>query len=231
MGFWIKKIITLLINPLTFALFIFLIGLWMLYTNRHKRSKWFLTVSFLLIVLISINPIGNVLLKPLETRYQQLVTVPKDVKYIVLLGGDFVARGWEVLRLYNQKKDVTIITSGFKGSFDIPEAIRNKKRLIRVGVDDDKIIANPNSKDTIEEAQAIKKIVKNDKFILVTSAYHMPRAMMIFQKANLTPIPAPTDFLIKEYKDLLIPNVGHMGLEKTSKAIHEYVGILWLLVR
>ena len=84
----------------------------------------------------------------------------------------------------------------------------------------------PKPKDTREEAKNIKNILRNERFVLVTSAYHMQRAMIIFESEGMKPIPAPTDFLIKD-SDTAISLPDGYSLQKTEKAWHEYLGIFW----
>jgi uncharacterized SAM-binding protein YcdF (DUF218 family) len=89
------------------------------------------------------------------------------------------------------------------------------------------------SRDTEEQAQNIRPIVGHDRFILVTSAYHMPRSMAAFKKVGLKPIPAPTYHLVKE-KQMKDPKdfyPSYMGIYKAEKAMHEYLGLLWLKMK
>lgn len=223
--FTIKKIISVFLMPLSIGLFLALIGLYFLYTKSYKKAKIFLTISFLWIVTISYQPFPNMLLEPLETKYEKLENIPEDVEFILLLGGDRKARVYEVLRLYNMKKDMKIISSGYEAGKKIPEAIRNKNFLIELGVPKESILTQSKPKDTKEEALYTKKIVNDKKFILVTSASHMDRAIKLFKKEGLNPIPAPTNFLYKNYSYDAIPNGA--SIQKTEMALHEYIGKLW----
>ena len=65
--------------------------------------------------------------------------------------------------------------------------------------------------------------------MLVTSAYHMPRAMEIFKEEGMNPIPAPTQFLTKRYSyrtKYFLPSV--VNLIHSDIALHEYMGMTWL---
>jgi len=229
-AFIVKKIISAMIMPLSLGLFLTLIGLMFLYKNHFKRAKFFLTIGIIWITTISYSPFSNFLIQPLETKYQKLENMPKDVKYILLLGGDMENRAWEVLRLYHQIPDAKIITSGYEGNLNIPEAIRTANILSELGIPKNDIIIHSQPKDTKEEAIKIKEALKGKPFVLVTSAYHMPRAIALFQKEGLLPIAAPTDFKIEtKNKILSIPNGG--SLQKTEIALHEYIGTLWSKLR
>ena len=72
--------------------------------------------------------------------------------------------------------------------------------------------------------------MKDTPFILITSHYHMPRAMALFNKEGLYPTAAPTNELRKGYsKFLSIPNGD--DLKQTETALHEYIGLLWSKLR
>ncbi len=216
--------------PLSLGLVLAFIGLFFLYKNRLKPSKIFLTISIVWISLISYVPFSNLLLMPLETKYEKLKNIPSDVKYILLLGGDKYNRAWEVLRLYNKIPNVKIITSGYAGRGDIPGAIKTANLLYEAGIPKDRIIIHSEPKDTKEEAVKIKQTLGDDKFILITSSYHMPRALALFQKEGLNPIIAPTDYKIEDNDKLLSEPMGR-HLNKTEIAWHEYLGLLWSKLR
>lgn len=223
--FTLKKIISAFIMPLSLGLILGIIGLYFLYTKSYKKAKLFLSLSFIWIIVISYQPFSNILLEPLESKYEKLESIPDDVEYVLLLGGDKIGRTYEVLRLYNMNKNLKIITSGWEGNRETPEAIRNKEFLIELGIPKEKIITQSKPRDTKEEAVYTKKIVGNNRFILVTNATHMYRAISLFQKEGLNPIAAPTNFLQEEDVYKSIPRGGNLQLTEIS--LHEYIGTLW----
>lgn len=229
-AFIVKKIISAMIMPLSIGLFLALIGLVFLYLNKLKKAKIFLTISILWISILSYSPFANFLIEPLENKYQKLENIPADVKYILLLGGDMEHRAWEVLRLYHQIPNAKIITSGYEGNLNIPEAIRTANILSEIGIPKEDIIIHSKPKDTKEEAIKIKELLEETPFFLITSAYHMPRAMALFKQEGLNPIPAPTDFKIKD-SDKVLSTPNGKNLQKTEIAWHEYLGLLWSKLR
>jgi len=229
MGFTIKKIMGTLMMPLPFFVLLGLMGLWFLYRNRIKRAKILLTLSLGGIMLFSYDPVANKLLETLEAQYQPIQEVNSSVGYALLLGGDFDLRAYGVLRLYHQNPNLTIVTSGYEGKEEIPEAFINRDKLIALGIPKEQIIAHPKPKDTQSEAIAMKKLVGNAPFYLVTSATHMPRAMGLFQKQGLSPIAAPWGFL--QRKTLWLSFVDASDARKSQIAWHEYLGLLWSRVK
>ena len=81
------------------------------------------------------------------------------------------------------------------------------------------------AKTTFEEAYYMKKRVGNKPFILVTSAYHMPRTIKLFQKAGLNPIAAPTDFN-KNKESGFLTMLQSRQVQNIEHAWHEYLGML-----
>jgi len=229
LAFTLKKIISASIMPLSITLFILFLGLLFLSDNNIKKAKLYISIGFISLILISYQPISNTLLEPLETNYSKLTDIPQGVNHILLLGGNIEKRGWEALRLYYKIENAKIITSGYKGDKKIPEAITTAKLFEELGIPKEDIIIHSKPKDTKEEAIETKKLLGDNPFILVTSGYHMTRAMAIFQKEGLNPIPAPTDIRSEENKYTSIPK--GRNLLSTEIALHEYIGIIWAKIK
>ncbi len=224
MGFTLKKLLSSFLMPLSIGLLLFILGLIYLYTSNYKKAKIYLSISFLWIFMVSYAPFSNVMLSPLESSHPK-VEQNVSAKYILLLGGDFKGRSHEAVRLYHHIKGSKIITSGYPGNKAISEALRNAKKLIELGIPKKDILMQNQPRNTEEEAMNIRQIVGNNQFILITSAYHMPRAVKLFKKYGLNPIVAPTNFLVEKSKLTTFPNGRE--LHKTEIAFHEYLGMAW----
>lgn len=228
--------------PLSIGLILFFVGLIYLLLSNGKKGKAFLGLSFLWIFLITYSPFSNSLAKPLETQYKAYINIDSSIRYVLVLGNGHstnekisatsqlsstaLFRLTEGIRIFNKLNYGTLITSGYGGSDSTPHAIKAKQAAIELGIKSENIIPMPNPRDTKEEALAIKELIGQQKFILVTSATHMPRAMQIFNSVGLTPIAAPTDFLVKkDAKYMSIPK--GFNLVKSEKSIHEYLGSSW----
>jgi uncharacterized SAM-binding protein YcdF (DUF218 family) len=222
-SFLLKKGISFFLMPLPITMTLILLGLWFLYKKELRRATIYGLLTFLWILTISSSPVANFLMKPLVHKYHQLKKVPDNVQYLLLLGGDREHRAWEVMRLYNQNKNLKIITSGYS-LIGASDAKITAKLLKDAGVKEEQIFSQGKAKDTKEEALALKKRIGDKPFILVTSAYHMPRAIKLFQKEGLKPIPAPCNDNYLYDKNILRAEQLH----KTERALHEYIGLLWL---
>ena len=229
-SFVLKKGVSFLLMPLPIAFILLTIALWFLFRKSIKKATCYLFISMVWILVTSSAYTANHLLSHLERQYHPLQKVPDGVHYILLLGGERRKRAWEAIRLYNQNPKLKIITSGYSLYSTASNAEITATLLEESGVKKENILMQTEAKDTKEEALSIKKRLGASPFILVTSAYHMPRAIKLFKHEGLSPIPAPTDFY---YEDKENPKSTLDGkqLKKTEKALHEYLGLLWIYIQ
>ncbi len=239
--FFLKKFIAGFLMPLPIALILVCVSLFFLYKKVYFKSKVFLFLSLFWLFLFSYSPIANRLLSPLESSYKALKTIP-EVKYIVVLGSGHrtneelsitsqlnttaINRFLEGYRLYKNLPNSKLVFSGYEGKDITPHAIMQEKLALELKIDKENIITISKPKDTKEEALAIKELLKDEKFILVTSASHMKRTMFIFKNLNLNAIPAVTNHLVKDNGEFL-SRPSAFNLYKSEVAFHEYIGILW----
>jgi uncharacterized SAM-binding protein YcdF (DUF218 family) len=97
-----------------------------------------------------------------------------------------------------------------------------------LGIDPAAMVISDTPLDTVAEARAVVKVLGKAPFLLVTSAYHMPRAMRLMQNAGAQPIAAPTGQVVNGSARLQWGRVlpSSTGLGKTERAMHEYIGLL-----
>ena len=117
------------------------------------------------------------------------------------------------------------------------DAVVLKSAALDLGIDPNRIVIEDKAKDTAQQAIEIKRIVKNDRIILVTSAIHMPRSMALFNKQGIQTVPAPADFYIRHSNLESAPSWGGFrfyptatGGPRADALVHEYVGMLWAKV-
>ena len=103
----------------------------------------------------------------------------------------------EGVRLYKAIPGSKLLLSGGAVFDPVPEAEVMARIAVLLGVKPQDISLEPDSRDTADEAEIIAKMIGRERFILVTSASHMPRSMALFRKRGLQPIPAPTDFQVR----------------------------------
>ena len=248
-GLLLKKAVSFFLMPLPFGMMLLLLGVWRLYQNRTAAARRFLLASIAWISLFSYAPFANLLLYPLEHRYKALLAVPQDAAYIYVLGyghhtdtslpitsqvdKEAVVRLAEGIRLYHALHGkAKLILSGYSGLYDPnTHAIMQQKLAHALGIPKKTIILVPKATDTEEEAQAAKRITEFKPVILVTSAYHMPRAVMWFEHLGLYPYLAPTYHLASLSHPHYLNVFSADALKKSTIAIHEYLGILWQKIK
>jgi uncharacterized SAM-binding protein YcdF (DUF218 family) len=212
----------------------------------RKRAALFSAIAAAGIVYVSsTNLVGDALLEPLETEYRNpsLGRLPSPIDFVVVLGSgysprdavpvtgsladDGLARIVEGVRIFRQLPAARLIVSGGAADGQSPSAVGYAILAQELGVErkDLEILGTPL--DTQQEAQIVSARVGARPFILVTSAYHMPRAMRLMNLAGLHPIAAPTGQLahiapLTRWGKLMPTSTG---LRKTERAIHEYLGL------
>ena len=114
-------------------------------------------------------------------------------------------------------------------SIGISEGEYLKELAIKYGIPEEKIILTEEVQNTDQEAKAIKKILTdNAKIILVTSAFHMPRAEKVFKAANINVIPFPVDFQSSKLKTTIMDFIpSAVSLFDTSHFVREMIGRLY----
>ncbi len=254
--FILKKLISHFLLPVPIIAILLCIGLFCLYfTPSRKKGKACVLLATLLLLASAYKPVPDYLLHHLETQYRPLqltsvenrssVETAHHFKYVVVLGGGFaddpglpatsqlgqdtLTRLVEGIRLQRKISGSRLVVSGGKISGKVAMAEIMKKVALDLGVKASDIIVEDHSPDTVSEAYYLKPLLGTSAFVLVTSAAHMPRAMLLFRQMGLQPIPAPANFLIRNARGtsvgLYFP--GSTNLRNTGLAIHEYLGTLW----
>jgi uncharacterized SAM-binding protein YcdF (DUF218 family) len=249
--FLFKKIVSPLFLPLTLCLILLLAGLILLWFRKRERmGKVLVTFGVLLLALLSYDAVSSRIISPLECRYPPAsLSDARGARWIAVLGsGVRVEKGWpaagqlserslarlaEGIRLHKLLSGCKLILSGGAVYQTVPEAELMAEAARDLGVDEKDILIESASRDTEEQARRIRGIVGRDKLVLVTSAVHMPRAMALFKKEQMTPVPAPAGVCVKNPPPLS-PGDFYPGAEtlwKSETAFHEYLGVVWAKMR
>ncbi len=248
--FLFKKIVSPFLFPLSVTLEVFLLGLVLLwFTRRQFGAKMLISVGVLGLALLGYGTVGDALLRPLEYRYPPLHRVDPGlhVKWVVVLGGGAVSdlrlpstsqiaesclvRLVEGIRLHRMAPGSKLILSGGSAFDPVPVAQVMADVARAVGANEGDLVLESASRDTAEEARLILKMVGADRFVLVTSASHMPRSMALFEKLGMNPIPAPTGHTVKEREGgrtdpgRFFPSPE--GIRHAQTGIYEQLGLAW----
>ena len=236
-------------NPyfITF-LILFLSILWLCFRGDGWSVRGCLLLALSGFFLFSTGWLPVVITNKLESQYSIVEKANPAIKWIVVLGGGYNSGSYigvpandiltsaslerlvEGVRLYRDIPDAKLLLSGgASNKKDLSEAeyLANVAQWLDVPKKD--IVLEPDALNTAEEAVAIKKIVHEEPFYLVTSAVHMPRAMALCTYQGLNPTAAPAGLTIyrkkTEWQKMALPN--HTNLMYTSTAWHEILGLVW----
>ena len=238
---YLHKILPLIFSPLMLVIGLIILGI---IFNLRK----FNLIGVIILILSSLPIISNKFIAYLEKDYQPIeISEIESADAIVVLSGmiktigdkenlkyefsDSIDRFFTGLDLFNNNKSpILILTRGkIPWSFGIAEGEYLKKLAIKYGIPEEKIILTEEVQNTDQEAKAIKKILNdNAKIILVTSAFHMPRAEKVFKAAEIKVVPFPVDFYNSKSKTTMmdfIPSAG--SLFDTSHFVREMIGRLY----
>ena len=243
--FTLKKIISAFLLPIPIGIFLLFIAFIYLMFNSYKKAKIFLFLGLSWFVIFSFQPISNAILAPLENSHKALIETPK-VNYILVLGSGHksdeslsitsqikmtgINRLVEGVRHYKNLEKAKLIVSGYSFSDKNSHAFMQEQLAISLGVNPNDIIRLETTKDTKEEAIETKKIVGDNELILVTSASHMKRSALLFEKEGLKIIASPTNHMAYEdssYSSFFSAN----NLRKGELAFHEYLGLIYSWLR
>lgn len=257
--FIIGKILqALVLPPGSFIIILALLSILSARSSRKAAAIISGAAAFIAYVL-SIGPTGTALCAPLERRWPPLTNAQaalgRGATYVVTLGGGVLPKSPE----YGAKASLTgssamraaaafriaretglpLLYTG--GSFRRPEGEESeaeaaKRFWIGLGADPSRIRIETESWDTDANARFTAVMVGKGPVVLVTSAFHMPRAVLAFKKAGVDAIPAPTDYRVNfEASPLKAPFLEWLPraeyLETTALALHEYMGLLYYAIK
>ncbi len=247
--FWLSKLIWMVIAPDTFLAILILVGVGLLLAGAVKKAKVLLCVAALSIIVNAFLPLGSMLLAPLESRFPSRPDLPEHVDGIICLAGaeDTVlshARGqaelgasveryFGFIRLMRMYPDVVHLFTGGTGELFSQEfKSTDVARMVfdDLGVDTQSIVFESDSRNTYENAIFSKALVKPEpgqNWVLVTTAWHMPRAVGVFRKAGWEVMAYPVDYWTYPGKAFSISfSLDFAGrLDRLSLGIKAWVGL------
>jgi uncharacterized SAM-binding protein YcdF (DUF218 family) len=243
---------TAFLSPVVFALLL-AVAIALVASRKRVAALWLLGATLFCLLALSTSPVRDALLRPLEQRYPAFPSVAPGVDAIVVLGGGVldgapdeggraslsaeslkrVAYGYTLFRSFG----VPVIVSGgrvWKGAGQT-EAEVASTALVRLGAPPALVIMEGNSRTTWENAREVSLILRARgarRIALVTSAYHMPRAMLAFRRFEVPCIPAPTDYKVRYGATAFVESLPRFQcLTDSFTAMREYAGIVQYAAR
>jgi uncharacterized SAM-binding protein YcdF (DUF218 family) len=255
MFFYISKVFWFFIDPSNLLLMALCLGTLLIYHRRERLGRRLLSFTAVMAVIIATVPIGHNLLVVLENRFSAVQTLPGKIDGIIVLGGVVdevltkargkISIGGAIERLTSfaalskRYPNAKLLFTGGSGkllSQTIKEGDVVGSLLVDLGVDVERLIIENQSRNTHENALLSKQLVQplsGEIWILITSAFHMPRSVGVFRQAGWDVIPFPVDYHLKGDLGLVLTFNLVGGMSFLSRAIHEWLGLLiyWLTDR
>ena len=250
MFFVASKTFGLLALPTNFMIVLGLIGAILAATRFVRLGRSLMMVAIVLLAVVGFTPFGNLVLAPLDDRFPAWDACKGAPDGIVVLGGPIdpdlplvhgmpvtlggadrliqaaaLARRYPNARILFTGGSANLISTGAK------EADQAAELLVSLGVPKERLILERQSRNTYENAVFSRAMVMpkpGERWLLVTSAYHMPRSVGLFRKAGFPIEPYPVDWRVTSVFDFEMFSV--QGLRRTDIAVREWVGLLayWL---
>ncbi len=257
--FWLKKAISFWLMPLPLCLALLACGLLLAHSAKRARlGRRLVMAAAALLFLFSNRLVSTCLLRPLEDRYPavpELVAgspAPAAIggcRVVAVLGGGHsdmpslpaasqlsssaLARIVEAVRILRSLPDARLIVS-WPGDPGRPShAAVLAAAAESLGVSASRITLFDTARDTEDEAREVAKLAAGGRVALVTSAWHMPRAVRLFRGAGADFVPCPADFVSRGDARLRWGALGwdSESLVRSTMAVHEWLGLLWLQLR
>lgn len=250
--FLLKKLISRLFFPVPLSLLILLVGLGLLcFTQRQKTGKVVVGLGVAFLALVSLDFVPDRALLPLEDRNPPMTREAgygEALNWVVVLSGGFKADPGLPMRLRCSESTLSRLVEGVVqhrnhsesrlllsgGAMHGTSGARIMAETARaLGVQEEEMVLESRSRDTAEQARRVGEHVGREPFLLVTSASHMPRAMLLFRQEGLHPIPAPAHFM-NNARGEKVPwdyYPSHHSITKAQRAVYEYMGLAWIRIK
>ena len=253
MEFQLTKLAGGLLMPLGIVVLLLLAGCLLVVLTRYQRFGYGLVaVGSGLLLLASTPLLPERALGHLEQRFSVLEVAPPNTDWIVILGGgsrggdglpavsrlepSSLYRLAEGVRLARDAPQARVVTSGGSDREGVTTTAElAAKAAVSWGIEPGRIRAQTTPRTTAAEARDLaQRVEDDDTIVLVTSAFHMQRAVTLFEGQGLNVVPAPTGHLVDP-----APDHRHVGeylpqakyLRFAERAAWEWLGLLWASLR
>ena len=247
--FVLSKTLGIMLLPTNFLIGVGLVGVILLATRFARLGRNLAVASVVLLAICGFSPLGNWLLYPLEQRFPPWDAARGAPDGIIVLGGSIhsgvsAERGTPVVgsaadriiaaaALAQRYPNARVVFTGGSANLfanDAREADYAGAIFENLGIAKSRLIMERRSRNTQENAEFSKALVApkaGEHWLLVTSAFHMPRSVGLFRKAGFAVEPYPVDWRVGGRADLFaFANFAIDGLIQTDIAVREWIGLL-----
>jgi uncharacterized SAM-binding protein YcdF (DUF218 family) len=245
--FLLSKVIWPFMAPDFLLVIIFFAGTLLLLSGRTILAKYILSGVAVAIIAIVVFPLGHWLFAPLELRFEIPAPLPEKVDGILILSGGINSKATAVInqvqineqadrdfafmRLAQQYPNARLVYSGGSSSL-VHQQYKGADAALRflseMGLDTSRVVFERDSRNTYESAVMSKQLIKPEKgetWLLVTSAFHIPRSVGAFCQVGWPMIPYPVDFKSDGRSGFSFPPDIAGNLQKFTLAFKEWTGL------
>jgi uncharacterized SAM-binding protein YcdF (DUF218 family) len=245
----IAKIAWFLIEPGNLLTLVALAGVALLFMRFVRLGRALLAVSVPLLLILGLSPAANWIILPLEMRFPVPDLAGRKVDGVIVLGGSLQERqtlahgpmalndaGERIVAMADLARrfpEARVLFTGGAGVYsgaDLPEGEVLRRKLGELGLPANRVVIESQSVDTLENARLSKPLMNprpGETWLLVTSAWHMPRSVGVFRAAGWDVLAYPVDFRTAGWRDATrgFSSVSD-GLRRLETAVREYVGLM-----
>jgi uncharacterized SAM-binding protein YcdF (DUF218 family) len=259
MFFWVKKLLGYVLMPVPVCLVLAVVGVSLLWWTRRRRlGLVLLSTATVLLLLFSNIMFSQWLVRPLENKFPAIPELhagqplPPELaacRYVVVLGSGNAntpgrsslnllsrsaqARVTEAVRILRHLPEAKLVLSGPAVGDWPSHATVMSRAALSLGLDPIRIHLIEKVRDTEDESLAVKNDIGDVPFALVTTAWHMPRAVALFRHAGLNPVPCPTDFTAQDDGEFHVTDFlwDVASIERSTATVRERLGYTWIWLR
>jgi uncharacterized SAM-binding protein YcdF (DUF218 family) len=252
----LTKIAWTLMQPSSLLVLAMLIGIWQLQCGRLVVARRWLVGAVAALLIMGLSPLGDVLVVALENRFPRPDLATADVDGLIIIGGaeDATiagARGVIALNAAAERYiDAMVLARRFPkarvvfsgggevlSGADESEAVSARRIFLQLGLEPERLTLEDRSRTTWENALFTAPLLQqkpSERWLLVTSAWQMPRAIGAFRKVGLRVDAYPVDYRTTGHVNLWrLHSSLSDGLHSFDYVVREYPALLvyWLTGR
>jgi uncharacterized SAM-binding protein YcdF (DUF218 family) len=258
MFFWLKKLLGYWLMPVPACLTLLVAGVILMWRPKRQRlGLGLISTAVVLLILFSNITVSNWLIRPLENRYPPIPELRGSplppalaaCRHVVVLGSGNAntagrssfnvlsksaqVRLSEAVRILHALPDAQLLLSGPPDRDYPSHAVVMARAAMSLGIDEKRIRLIEHVRDTEDESLAVQRELGSAPFALVTTAWHLPRAMALFRHAGLQPVPCPTDYTAQQDRKFHWPDLlwDVESLTRSTAAVRERLGYAWIWLR
>ena len=245
MFFYVSKVAWFFAGPTNLLVILSALGAMLLFTRWRRFGRAAVAIGAIGLLMVGFSPLGKLIVRPLEDRFPQArLHAAEAVDGIIVLGGGigftrgqiaFNEAGGRLtagIELAKRHPRARLVFAGGEGALVLEgrtEAEAAEALFRLAGIASERLVMENRSRNTRENALFTRELVQakaGERWLLVTSAFHMPRAVGCFRAAGFDVEAHPVDYRSEgDRTDLLPFRFMFNGMQLTDLAVKEWIGL------